>query len=190
MLEFFENAKVIITFLGSLITFTTILIGAVKPLRNKFIQWIINKTGSNNMVSKTELTDVKNELSSIKTMLSEHIQKDKPKATEIQNLQTTVGELKTTVDGLDKTVGKLNTAVDGMKCQLATVEESEQCVQRTNILRIYYKYLPDGEIPAYEFETLSKDYHSYKKLKGNTFVDDIWRIMSEEWKVIPNGNYK
>lgn len=190
MLEFFENAKVIITFLGSLITFTTILVGAVKPLRNKFIQWIVNKTGSNNMASKTELTDVKNELLSIKTMLSEHIKKDQQKATEMKNLQTTVGELKTTVNGLEKKVEKLNTVVDDMKKKLETVEESEQCVQRTNILRIYYKYLPTGEIPAYEFETLSKDYHSYKKLHGNTFVDDIWEIMSKEWKVIPNGNYR
>ena len=60
MLEFFENAKVIITFLGSLITFTTILVGAVKPLRNKFVQWIINKTGSDNMASKNRINGFEN----------------------------------------------------------------------------------------------------------------------------------
>ena len=123
-------------------------------------------------------------------MLSEHIQKDQQKAVEMKNLQSTVAELKTTVDGLEKKVEKLNSTVDEMKQKIETVEESEQCVQRTNILRIYYKYLPTSEIPAYEFETLSKDYHSYKKLHGNTFVDDIWKIMFEEWRVIPDGRYK
>ena len=80
-----------------------------------------------------------------------------------------------------------------MKILKETVEklkDSERCVLRTNILRIYNKYLPTGEIPAYEFEILSKDYHSYADLEGNSFVKDIWKIMSEEWKVIPNGKYR
>ena len=77
-----------------------------------------------------------------------------------------------------------------LKDTVEKLKDSERCVLRTNILRIYNKYLPTGEIPAYEFETLSKDYHSYKGLDGNTFVDDIWEIMSKEWKVIPNGKYR
>ena len=98
----------------------------------------------------------------IEKMLKDHIGQDSQKAEDMKILKDTVEKLK----------------------------DSERCVLRTNILRIYNKYLPTGEIPAYEFETLSKDYHSYKGLEGNTFVDDIWEIMSKEWKVIPNGNYR
>ena len=80
--------------------------------------------------------------------------------------------------------------IHGMSYYLANDVSLEDCVLRTNILRIYNKYLPTGEIPAYEFETLSKDYHSYADLEGNSFIKDIWKIMSEEWKVIPNGKYR
>ena len=90
-------------------------------------------------------------------------------------------------------IGQYAKNADDMKILKNTVEklkDSERCVLRTNILRIYNKYLPTGEIPSYEFETLSKDYHSYEDLEGNSFIKDIWKIMSEEWKVIPNGKYR
>lgn len=114
------------------------------------------------IICNTGSENMAKEISDIKEMLKEHIGQDAQKAEDMKEVKETVEKLK----------------------------DSERCVLRTNILRIYNKYLPDGEIPAYEFETLSKDYHSYKSLEGNTFVDDIWEIMSKEWRVIPNGNYR
>lgn len=122
----------------------------------------IRKSFVNWVVCNTGSANMAKQISEIEEMLKNHIGQDSQKAEDMKVLKDTVQKLK----------------------------ESERCVLRTNILRIYNKYLPDGEIPAYEFETLSKDYHSYKNLEGNTFVDDIWDIMSKEWKVIPNGNYR
>ena len=114
------------------------------------------------VVCNTGSANMAKQISEIEKMMKDHIGQDAQKAEDMKSLKDTVEKLK----------------------------DSERCVLRTNILRIYNKYLPTGEIPAYEFETLSKDYHSYKELEGNTFVDDIWNIMSQEWRVIPNGNYR
>ena len=152
-MNFIEILKIIGAALGGLVGISGFIVAIVKPLRKRFVNWIICNTGSENMAK---------EISDIKEMLKEHIGQDAQKAEDMKEVKETVEKLK----------------------------DSERCVLRTNILRIYNKYLPDGEIPAYEFETLSKDYHSYKSLEGNTFVDDIWEIMSKEWRVIPNGNYR
>lgn len=152
-MNFIEILKIIGAAAGGLVGLGGLIVAIVKPLRKRFVNWIICNTGSENMAK---------EISDIKEMLKEHIGQDAQKAEDMKSLKDTVEKLK----------------------------DSERCVLRTNILRIYNKYLPDGEIPAYEFETLSKDYHSYKSLEGNTFVDDIWEIMSKEWRVIPNGNYR
>ena len=122
----------------------------------------LRKSFVNWIICNTGSENMAKEISDIKEMLKEHIGQDAQKVEDMKEVKETVEKLK----------------------------DSERCVLRTNILRIYNKYLPDGEIPAYEFETLSKDYHSYKSLEGNTFVDDIWEIMSKEWRVIPNGNYR
>ena len=152
-MKFLEFLKIIGGAIGGLTGLWAIIVAVVKPLRKRFVNWIICNTGSENMAK---------EISDIKEMLKEHIGQDAQKVEDMKEVKETVEKLK----------------------------DSERCVLRTNILRIYNKYLPTGEIPAYEFETLSKDYHSYKGLEGNTFVDDIWEIMSKEWKVIPNGNYR
>lgn len=122
----------------------------------------LRKSFVNWIVCNTGSANMAKQITDIEQMLKTHIGQDVQKAEDMKILKDTVEKLK----------------------------DSERCVLRTNILRIYNKYLPTGEIPAYEFETLSKDYHSYKGLEGNTFVDDIWEIMSKEWKVIPNGNYR
>ena len=152
-MNFIEILKIIGAALGGLVGISGFIVAIVKPLRKRFINWIVCNTGSANMAK---------EISDIKEMLKEHIGQDAQKAEDMKEVKETVEKLK----------------------------DSERCVLRTNILRIYNKYLPTGEIPAYEFETLSKDYHSYKGIDGNTFVDDIWEIMSKEWRVIPNGNYR
>lgn len=152
-MKFLELLKIVGGALGGLTTICGVVVTIIKPLRKRFINWIVCNTGSANMAKQ---------ISDIEKMMKEHIGQDAQKAEDMKILKETVEKLK----------------------------DSERCVLRTNILRIYNKYLPTGEIPAYEFETLSKDYHSYKELEGNTFVDDIWKIMSEEWRVVPNGNYR
>lgn len=54
--------------------------------------------------------------------------------------------------------------VDGQKCQL-----------RTAMLNTYYKCNETETIRQYERENFDKLYAAYKKLGGNSFVDDIYK---------------
>lgn len=54
--------------------------------------------------------------------------------------------------------------VDGQRCQL-----------RTAMLNTYYHCRDKETIRQYERENFDKLYAAYKKLGGNSFVDDIYR---------------
>ena len=61
--------------------------------------------------------------------------------------------------------------IEGMRCQL-----------RADMLNIYYKCKEEGEIRQYEAEHFEKCYHAYKALKGNSFIDEIYKKV-HEWTV-------
>lgn len=67
-----------------------------------------------------------------------------------------------------KWVSKL---VEGQKCQL-----------RSDILRTYYHCYKTKRIRQYEAENLEKNYHAYKALGGNSFIDKIYNEY-QEWDV-------
>lgn len=54
--------------------------------------------------------------------------------------------------------------VDGQRCQL-----------RTAMLQTYYHCKESETIRQYERENFDKLYQAYKKLGGNSFVDDIYK---------------
>ena len=61
---------------------------------------------------------------------------------------------------------------NGMKCQL-----------RSDMLHIYYANNPTKQIRQYELENFVYLYKAYKSLKGNSFIDKIYKeVMS--WEVI------
>ena len=69
---------------------------------------------------------------------------------------------------------KLKVIVDASRCQL-----------RSDITGIYYKHV-DEAVPTlreYERKNLDDLYDGYPTLKGNHFVDDLYRQM-REWKVV------
>lgn len=61
---------------------------------------------------------------------------------------------------------------NGMKCQ-----------HRTDMLRIYYAHLETRTIRQYEYENFVMLYKSYKALKGNSFIDKIYKEV-QTWKVV------
>ena len=61
--------------------------------------------------------------------------------------------------------------------------EAMKCLLRDSITGIYYKHLKEGELHAYELEDLTHLYDSYKKLGGNSYVENIYKQMTEEWTV-------
>lgn len=66
----------------------------------------------------------------------------------------------------------LSRLIEGVRCQL-----------RTAMLRTYYDCKDSKQIRQYEAENFHKNYHAYKALRGNSFIDDIRKDVSE-WEVI------
>lgn len=62
--------------------------------------------------------------------------------------------------------------MNGMKCQL-----------RSDMLHIYYQYKDCGKIRQYELENFIYLYKAYKALKGNSFIDKIYKEVMT-WEVI------
>ena len=69
-----------------------------------------------------------------------------------------------------KTISKIS---NGTKCQL-----------RNDMLSIYYKHCETKEIRQYEYENFVMLYEAYKALKGNSFIDKIYKEI-QEWTIIP-----
>lgn len=61
--------------------------------------------------------------------------------------------------------------INGMKCQL-----------RSEMLRIYYHSKDTKKIRQYEYENFVYLYKSYKALKGNSFIDKIYKDV-QTWEV-------
>ena len=62
--------------------------------------------------------------------------------------------------------------IEGVRCQL-----------RADILATYYKCKDEKKIRQYEAEHFDKCYHAYKALKGNSFIDEIYK-KAHGWEVI------
>ena len=58
-----------------------------------------------------------------------------------------------------------------------------KCGLRNDILNIYDKCKDKKEITRYQLEALELSYEEYKKLKGNSFVDDIHKI-ANSFKIV------
>ena len=61
--------------------------------------------------------------------------------------------------------------INGQKCQL-----------RSEMLQIYYRNKDAGIIRQYEYENFVFLYEAYKALKGNSFIDKIYKEV-QRWKI-------
>lgn len=55
------------------------------------------------------------------------------------------------------------------------IVEGQKCQLRTAMLNTYYKCVETETIRQHERENFDKLYGAYKKLGGNSFVDDIYK---------------
>lgn len=61
---------------------------------------------------------------------------------------------------------------NGMRCQL-----------RSEMLHIYYRNRESGKIRQYEYENFVRLYEAYKALKGNSFIDKIYKEV-QSWDIV------
>lgn len=59
------------------------------------------------------------------------------------------------------------------------ISEGTRCQLRSEMLRIYYHNKESGKIRQYEYENFVMLYEAYKALKGNSFIDKIYREVQE-----------
>ena len=63
------------------------------------------------------------------------------------------------------------------------IANGEKCQLRSEMLRIYYQHRQSQVIRQYEYENFVLLYEAYKALKGNSFIDKIYREV-QTWEII------
>lgn len=59
------------------------------------------------------------------------------------------------------------------------ITNGEKCMLRSEMLHIYYHNREKGIIRQYEYENFVMLYEAYKSLKGNSFIDKIYKEVQE-----------
>ena len=58
-----------------------------------------------------------------------------------------------------------------------------RCQLRSEMLRIYYHNREDETIRQFEYENFVMLYEAYKALKGNSFIDKIYKEL-QTWEIV------
>ena len=82
----------------------------------------------------------------------------------ITTLVTLIGEIGVLLGVIVPVIMNVRKIGNGTRCQL-----------RSEMLRIYYHCHEKGVIRQYEYENFVMLYEAYKALKGNSFVDKIYK---------------
>ena len=91
----------------------------------------------------------------------------------ITTIVTLIGEIGVLIGVIAPVIATVKKVADGQKCQL-----------RSEMLRIYYRNREKEQIHQYEYENFVMLYEAYKALKGNSFIDKIYREV-QTWEIIP-----
>ena len=62
-------------------------------------------------------------------------------------------------------------------------KEGMKCLLRNSIIRTYYAYQDEKQIPEYEFRNIVLMYDSYVSLGGNSFIKKIYEEMCT-WTIV------
>ena len=91
---------------------------------------------------------------------------------DLTTIVTLIGEVGVLIGALTPVVVTVSKISNGTKCQL-----------RSEMLRIYYHTRESGKIRQYEYENFVFLYEAYKALKGNSFIDKIYKEV-QSWEII------
>lgn len=91
---------------------------------------------------------------------------------DLTTIVTLVTEISVLIGVIVPVISTMRKISNGTKCQL-----------RSEMLRIYYHHRETGVIRQYEYENFVFLYEAYKALKGNSFIDKIYREV-QTWEII------
>lgn len=66
---------------------------------------------------------------------------------------------------------------------LGKIKNGMRCQLRSDMLQIYYHNREDKTVRQFEYENFVALYEAYKALKGNSFIDKIYKEV-QTWEVI------
>ncbi len=90
----------------------------------------------------------------------------------LTTLATLIGEIGVLLGVITPVLVWIKKIVNGQKCQL-----------RHDMLQIYYHNRETGIIRQYEYEHFVYLYEAYKALKGNSFIDKIYKEV-QTWEIV------
>ena len=90
----------------------------------------------------------------------------------LATIVTLIGEIGVLVGVIAPVIVSIKKISNGTKCQL-----------RNEMLRIYYHNREKEKIRQYEYENFVMLYDAYKALKGNSFIDKIYKEV-QTWEVV------
>ena len=80
-------------------------------------------------------------------------------------------------------IGVLLSVIIPIIISIGKISNGTKCQLRSEMLRIYYHNKDTKEIRQYEYENFILLYEAYKALKGNSFIDKIYKEL-QTWEVI------
>ena len=86
----------------------------------------------------------------------------------IKSVAVLIGEIGILLGALIPMIVAIRKITNGTRCQL-----------RSEMLRIYYHCREGGIIRQYEYENFVMQYEAYKALKGNSFIDKIYKEVQD-----------
>lgn len=88
----------------------------------------------------------------------------------------------TTLVTLITEIGVLLGVIIPVIASMRKISNGTKCQLRSEMLRIYYHNHEKGTIRQYEYENFVMLYEAYKALRGNSFIDKIYREV-QSWDI-------
>ncbi len=89
----------------------------------------------------------------------------------------------TTIVTLITEIGILLAVIIPVIVCIVKIANGTKCQLRSEMLRIYYHHRQSQTIRQYEYENFILLYEAYKALKGNSFIDKIYKEV-QSWEIV------
>lgn len=89
----------------------------------------------------------------------------------------------TTLVALITEIGVVLGVVIPVVVNVKKISNGTKCQLRSEMLRIYYHHKDKAIIRQYEYENFVFLYEAYKALKGNSFIDKIYKEV-QSWEIV------
>lgn len=109
----------------------------------------------------------------------------KPLRRKIGNVIRKASNMEETSQALDEVramMQQIMATEESNQAMMENFKESQLSLLRDSITRLYFKYLPEKQVPTYGRKDMVNLFESYQRLGGNSYVRTIYEEFME-WQV-------